>query len=203
MQLAAETLDFKAVRKKPESGKKLGEIIGLSQGQMLMLEIGREKLENLSQEFQSKGITKKPVMMVLCEETTVAKMVTEHFKRFTDSEGFPYDEKKVMEIHTDMKEAELEEPAKADKIDDDSNALNIVISVLMLREGFDRRNICIIVVLRATEADLLLEQIVGRGLRLMFPKPEDNNSVWQLKEAIEDIKKNKIPKEFLFLIVSS
>lgn len=205
MQLAAENLDFKAVRKKPESGKKLGEIIGLSQGQMLMLEIGRRKLENLTLEFQSKGITKKPVMMVLCEETAVAKMVTERFKRFTDSEGFPYDEKNVMEIHTDMKEAELEEARrKLDKIDDNSDPLNVVISVLMLREGFDRRNICVIVVLRATEADLLLEQIVGRGLRLMFPKPEDNNSVWQLKEeAIEDIKKNKMPKssfDCLFIV---
>lgn len=205
MQLAAENLDFKAVRKKPESGKKLGEIIGLSQGQLLMLEIGRKKLENLTQDFQSKGITKKPVMMVLCEETAVAKMVTQHFKRFTDSKGSPYDEKKVMEIHTDMKEAELEEARrKLAKIDDNSDPLNVVISVLMLREGFDRRNICVIVVLRATEADLLLEQIVGRGLRLMFPKTEGNNSVWELKEeSIEDIKKNRVPKssfDCLFIV---
>jgi type III restriction enzyme len=73
----------------------------------------------------------------------------------------------------------------------------------MLREGFDRKNTAVIVVLRATEEDLLLEQIVGRGLRLMFPETEDR-PVWQTKiEAIEDIKNNKPPKtsfDFLFII---
>ena len=73
----------------------------------------------------------------------------------------------------------------------------------MLREGFDRKNIAVIVVLRATEADLLLEQIVGRGLRLMFPKTE-YDSIWQSKaEAVEDIKRNKPPKssfDFLFIV---
>ena len=71
----------------------------------------------------------------------------------------------------------------------------------MLREGFDRKNISVIVVLRAT--DLLLEQIVGRGLRIMFPKTE-HDSIWQSKiEAIEDIKKNRAPKssfDFLFIV---
>ena len=79
----------------------------------------------------------------------------------------------------------------------------MVISVLMLREGFDRKNICVTVVLRATEADLLLEQIVGRGLRLMFPK-EDYPEIGQAKvESIEDIKRNKIPSssfDFLFTV---
>jgi hypothetical protein len=204
MQLAVEKLDFKAVRKKPESGKKLGKIVNLSQGQLLMLGIGRKKLENLAQEFQSKGINKKPVMMVLCEETAVAKMVKEYFRRFTDASNFSYDDSKVMEIHTEMKNLELEEARrKLDKIDDNSDPLTVVISVLMLREGFDRRNICIIVVLRATEADLLLEQIVGRGLRLMFRKTEDI-SVWQLKEeTITDIVNNRMPKssfDCLFIV---
>src|SRR5215472_14981 len=203
-QLALENLDFKAVRKKPESGKRIGGIVGLSEGQLLMLEIGKKKLENLTQEFQSKGISKKPVMLVLCEETEVAKMVTEQFKRFADQEAIPYDYKKVMQIHTDMPVVELEEARlRLLKIDDNSDPLNVVISVLVLREGFDRRNISVIVVLRATEGDLLLEQIVGRGLRLMFPKTE-YDSIWQSKvEAIEDIKKNRAPKssfDFLFIV---
>ena len=65
------------------------------------------------------------------------------------------------------------------------------------------KNIAVIVVLRATEADLLLEQIVGRGLRLMFPKTE-YDSIWQSKaEAVEDIKRNRPPKssfDFLFIV---
>jgi type III restriction enzyme len=38
----------------------------------------------------------------------------------------------------------------------------------MLREGFDVNNICVIVPLRSSQAQILLEQTVGRGLRLMW-----------------------------------
>jgi predicted RecA/RadA family phage recombinase len=41
----------------------------------------------------------------------------------------------------------------------------------MLREGFDVNNICVIVPLRSSEAPILLEQIIGRGLRLMWREP--------------------------------
>jgi hypothetical protein len=48
-----------------------------------------------------------------------------------------------------------------------------------------------------------LEQLVGRGPRLMFPETEDE-PVWQTKiEAIEDITNNKPHKtsfDFLFII---
>jgi type III restriction enzyme len=38
----------------------------------------------------------------------------------------------------------------------------------MLREGFDVNNICVIVPLRSSQAQILLEQTIGRGLRLMW-----------------------------------
>ena len=199
-----ENLDFRALRKESEEGKRRGEIIGLSPGQKILLEIGRKKLEQLTEEFKAKGIEKKPVMMVLCEETEVADLVKNHFSTLTDNNGVPYDEKKVMVIHTGLKGADLENARKRlDKIDDNSDPLNVVISVLMLREGFDRKNICVTVVLRATEADLLLEQIVGRGLRLMFPK-EEYPQIWQAKiEAMEDIMRNRPPSssfDFVFIV---
>jgi type III restriction enzyme len=205
MQLAAENLDFRAKRKKAEQGKRLGDIIGLSEGQMLLLDIGRRKLESLAKEFRSNGIHKKPVMMILCEETAVARMVKEHFQNtVVDSDNVSYDDKKVMQIHTELKQEELDiARRRLDRIDDNDDPLNVVISVLMLREGFDRKNISVIVVLRATEADLLLEQLVGRGLRLMFPGT-DNESIWQSKiEALEDIKNNRPPQssfDFLFIV---
>ena len=205
MQLAAENLDFRAKRKKAEQGKRLGDIIGLSEGQMLLLDIGRRKLESLAEEFRSNGIHKKPVMMILCEETAVARMVKEHFQNaVVDSDNVSYDDKKVMQIHTELKQEELDiARRRLDRIDDNDDPLNVVISVLMLREGFDRKNISVIVVLRATEADLLLEQLVGRGLRLMFPGT-DNESIWQSKiEALEDIKNNRPPQssfDFLFIV---
>jgi len=202
-----EALDFRAVR--TEGNGKRGKVKALSTGQKLLLEIGRRKLEQLTQEFRERGIERKPVMMVLAEETEVADLVAQHFATLVDEKGQPYDDRQVMRIHTPDRDAhftekDLEEARKRlDKIDDDRDPLRVVISVLMLREGFDKTNICVIVVLRATEADLLLEQIVGRGLRQMFPRsryPE----FWDAKvEAVEDLRRNRTPSnslDFLFIV---
>jgi type III restriction enzyme len=203
-----DELDFRAERTEAE-GRKRGEIKSLSPGQKLMLDIGRRKLEQLTQEFEERDIARKPVMMVLAEETDVALLVEEYFSTLSDEHGRPYDQSQVMRIHTPDKEAhftdaDLEEARKRlDAIDDDNDPLRVIISVLMLREGFDKTNICVTVVLRATEADLLLEQIVGRGLRLMFPGyryPE----FWDAKkEAVEDLRRRRMPSnslDFLFIV---
>jgi len=199
-----EDLDFRAERLEPEAGHKRGEIKALSPGQKILLDIGRRKLEQLSAEFKMKGLLKKPVMMVLCENTPVADLTKDHFVNLTDENGFNYDDKQVMVIHSELPDKELEEARKRlDKIDIDEDPLRVVISVLMLREGFDKNNICVTVVLRATEADLLLEQIVGRGLRLMFPPypyPELQDAK---KDAYYEIRQNKIPSnslDFLFIV---
>jgi hypothetical protein len=79
-------------------------------------------------------------MMALCEVTSVASLVNEHFQHIVNAYNVPYNSKKVMEIHTHLKEEELEKARlRLDKIDDNDDALLVVISVLMLREGFDRR----------------------------------------------------------------
>jgi type III restriction enzyme len=54
---------------------------------------------------------------------------------------------------------------------------------MMLREGFDVSNICVIVPLRSAGAKILLEQTIGRGLRLMYREPE-----------YQDIKKENLKK---------
>jgi type III restriction enzyme len=50
-----------------------------------MLEIGKSKLEQLTEEFKAQGINRKPVMLVLAEETEVADLVGEHFNTLADS----------------------------------------------------------------------------------------------------------------------
>lgn len=73
----------------------------------------------------------------------------------------------------------------------------------MLKEGFDKNNICVTVVLRATEADLLLEQIVGRGLRLMFPGYEYPELQDAKTETYHEIRRKKTPSnsfDFLFVV---
>src|SRR5207245_7412532 len=50
------------------------------------------------------------------------------------------------------------------------NPVNAIVSVLMLREGWDVQNVTVVVGLRpyTAKANILSEQTIGRGLRLMF-----------------------------------
>ncbi|PSF33888.1 hypothetical protein C7H19_19385 [Aphanothece hegewaldii CCALA 016] len=178
-----EALDFRAERE-PTTGKRRGKILGLSPGQKIMLEIGKEKLEQLTEEFKAKGIDRKPVMLVLAEETEVADLVGDYFNTLANRDGDYYDSDRTVVYHSNLKTADYEAAAnKLNDIDNDRLPLQVVVSVLSVREGFDRTNICVIVMLRASEADLLLEQIVGRGLRLMFPAyKSEYDQIQDLKE---------------------
>ena len=161
-------LEYKAIRE----GKKL---IGLSDGQKIMLRAGIQKLKILENEFveltaDKNGVSNKhPKMMVICEDTKVAPLVTNFFI----SEGLSEDE--IVEIHSDRKgnipPKEWDETKQKlfniDKLDKPK----IIVSVLMLREGFDVNNICVVVPLRSTTSPILLEQTIGRGLRLMWREP--------------------------------
>ncbi len=198
-----EGLDFRAVRG-DKGGHRMGRPERLSTGQKVLLDIGRRKLEQIETEFKEKAIEKKPVMLVLCEETDVAGLVKDHFANLSDPQGNSYDDSRVMMIHSDLPDAELERSRRRlDKIDDDNDPLRVVVSVLMLREGFDKNNICVIAVLRATEADLLLEQVVGRGLRQMFPR-HASAEIWSAKEeAFDLLRRGKRPSnslDFLFIV---
>lgn len=169
-EIATMELDFRAMR----DGNK---VIGLSEGQKLMLRAGLTKLKILEKEFtdftqDKNGITDKhPKMLVICEDTAVSPHVTEFL---VHSEGLV--EEDVVQIDSDKKGSI---PAKEwDAIKqrlfnvDKHDKPKVIVSVLMLREGFDVSNICVIVPLRSTQAPILLEQILGRGLRLMWREPE-------------------------------
>ena len=54
----------------------------------------------------------------------------------------------------------------------------------MLREGFDVNNICVIVPLRSSESSILLEQVVGRGLRLMWREAEYSEAKWENRQRL-------------------
>ncbi len=55
-------------------------------------------------------------------------------------------------------------------VDHDKSPVNCIVSVMMLREGWDVQNVTVIIGLRpyTSKAAILPEQTVGRGLRLMF-----------------------------------
>lgn len=74
----------------------------------------------------------------------------------------------------------------------------VVVSVLMLREGFDVSNICVIVPLRSTQAPILLEQIIGRGLRLMWREPEFQEV--KNENRIKLLQKKEEPSNYLDIL---
>jgi type III restriction enzyme len=65
-----------------------------------------------------------------------------------------------------------EEPDKTlallDTLEDPESAIRAVVSVGMLKEGWDVKNVYVIASVRSLESSLLTEQVLGRGLRLPF-----------------------------------
>jgi len=82
---------------------------------------------------------------------------------------------KTQVIHTDKsgevskKELDLARKAVHD-VDATDSPIHAIVSVLMLREGWDVKNVTVVVGLRpyTAKANILPEQAIGRGLRLMF-----------------------------------
>jgi len=88
---------------------------------------------------------------------------------------------KTLIIHTDksgeVSKKDLDIARKtARDVDDDKSPVNSIISVLMLREGWDVQNVTVVVGLRpyTAKAHILPEQTIGRGLRLMFRNMSEN-----------------------------
>jgi type III restriction enzyme len=162
-EIGALPLEFKAER--DEDGNP-----SLSEGQRVMLRAGLQKLKKLEVDFARIDPVRHPKMLVVCEDTTVSPLVAQ----FLCDEGLPEDE--VMSIDSGKK-AELGEkdwaPVRERLFSVDQHATpRVIVSVLMLREGFDVNNICVVVPLRSSQAPILLEQTIGRGLRLMWRDEE-------------------------------
>lgn len=72
---------------------------------------------------------------------------------------------KVLVIHSDEPDSALE---ALDRIEEPDSPVRAVVSVSMLREGWDVKSIYVICSTRAMDSELLTEQVLGRGLRLPF-----------------------------------
>lgn len=78
---------------------------------------------------------------------------------------------KILEINSATSGAEKDENIdKLLTVEDPSNPVEIVIHVNMLKEGWDVTNLYTIVPLRAANSKTLVEQSIGRGLRLPYGK---------------------------------
>ena len=118
---------------------------------------------------------KKAILFVMTDDTTNCDSVAEFLERtYPDLAG------QVLTIHTN-KNGEIGEGKKdedqlkqlrdlSNHIDDIDSKYKVIVSVLMLKEGWDVRNVTTIVGLRAyvSKSSILPEQTLGRGLRLMY-----------------------------------
>jgi len=125
-----------------------------------------------------KPLSKKPVIFFQCPKNEDADEIFGYVNSIPDLKN------KVLLIHTDstgeIKKADLpgaREFAKTiDDPDPEKNPYEAIVSTLMLNEGWDVRNVNVIVGLRSytSERNVLPEQVIGRGLRKMFPEEDAN-----------------------------
>ena len=114
----------------------------------------------------------KPFILVVCRDTTHAKSVYD----LVSSNDF-YDgtfANKVLQIDSTTRNEELIEQQFI-SLEHEDNEIEIVIHVNMLKEGWDVTNLYTIVPLRAANASILVEQTIGRGLRLPFSGERTGN----------------------------
>jgi type III restriction enzyme len=155
--------------------------------------LGYERWRASRDEWANSG--KKALMFVMTQDTKAADQIT---RELNSSQLFKEINGRTINLHTNLKgklkkvgkgAAAYQEFVESDKdiSDEDLRALRklsreldsdpqhyCIVSVLMLREGWDVRNVTTIVPLRpySSKANILPEQTLGRGLRRMTPSGE-------------------------------
>ena len=122
-------------------------------------------LETYAREADVKIV--KPFVLVIARDTTHAKQLLDMIQSDDFFEGRYKD--KVIQVDSSKTGAD-EEKMIADllTVEHNEDPTEIVIHVNMLKEGWDVTNLYTIVPLRAANARILIEQSIGRGLRLPY-----------------------------------
>lgn len=192
-------------------------IIGELQG---ALEYASDDAANQYRDYLTAGIEKwkeacelleetdrNPLLFVMTADTKSADEIGDWLKQ---QPGFSADS--VLVIHTNQKGEvsmaksrlkELDELREASRrVDEPNSPYKAIVSVLMLREGWDVKNVCVIVPLRkySAKSEILPEQTMGRGLRRMWPVASGNvaeqliiieheafNRLWKREMSEEDL----------------
>jgi len=155
------------------------------------LRLGYERWKTSRDEWKKSG--KKALLFVMCNDTAAADQITQ---RLNTDDAFSELHGKTINLHTNLKgklkkqgrgpeartvfvedekeisDEDLKELRKLSReLDGNQSPYECIVSVLMLREGWDVRNVTTIVPLRpySSKANILPEQTLGRGLRRMTP----------------------------------
>ncbi len=134
------------------------------------LTAGVERWREYREQLASLG--RKPVLFVMMNSTKDADEVADYLRAKYPSE---FAGERLHVIHTnkvgDVARGEEDNARQiAADIDRPDSPVNCIVSVLMLREGWDVQSVTVVVGLRpyTAKANILPEQTIGRGLRLMF-----------------------------------
>ena len=142
----------------------------------------------------------KPFVLVIARDITHAKQLVD----LIQSDGFFEGRYKTKVIQVDSSKTGAEEDEMVErllKVEQKDEPTEIVIHVNMLKEGWDVTNLYTIIPLRAANARILIEQSIGRGLRLPYGKRTGVNTVDRLniiahdkfQEIVDEAKKSDSP----------
>lgn len=169
---------------------------------------------------------KKPLMFVMTENTEEANQIS---RRLNSDPIYGELNGKTINLHTNLKgkikwvggktkgypvfyeseteisEEDLKELRKLSReLDENVSAYRCIVSVLMLREGWDVRNVTTIVPLRpyTAKANILPEQTLGRGLRRMDPSGQVAEVVTVVEHpAFTSLYKEQLSQEGLDIVI--
>ncbi len=175
--------------------------------------------------YEELSKVRKPVLFVMTEDAAAANQVADYL----DSDAFPLIKGRVLNIHTRLKGhiktvkrggktykefVENETAMKPEdlralremsrELDSPDSKFRCVVSVMMLREGWDVRNVTTIVPLRpySAKSGILPEQTLGRGLRRMFPLGETPEIVTVIEHpAFRKLYEDELAQEGLDIAV--
>jgi type III restriction enzyme len=182
--------------------------------------LGYKRWLKSKEEWEKSG--KKPLLFVMCNDTTAADQIA---SRLNGDEIFKELNGRALNLHIRLKgkiktigsgaakrqvfvedekgisDEDLKELRKLSReLDSGSSPYYCIVSVLMLREGWDVRNVTTIVPLRpyTSKAGILPEQTLGRGLRRITPPGQANEIVAVVEhEAFARLYREELSQEGL------
>ena len=113
------------------------------------------------------------VAFVVCSDVEHATQVAELLR----TPEYLGQESAVLQV--DSKHEDELTQRRLDELDQPESPVLAVVSVNKLKEGWDVKNIAVVVTLRAMASEVLTQQTMGRGLRLPFGK---YTGVWQIDQ---------------------
>ncbi|APT92998.1 DNA restriction-modification system, restriction enzyme [Corynebacterium phocae] len=114
------------------------------------------------------------VMFVVCSDVDHATQVADLLR------SPEYFGKEAAVLQVDSKHEDELSQRRLDDLDRPESPVLAVVSVNKLKEGWDVKNIAVVVTLRAMASEVLTQQTMGRGLRLPFGQYTGNGQIDQL-----------------------